>query len=51
MLYNRARPGYPDALVDHILELSDLPSPKVIEVGAIESSGLFGGVIERSSGR
>jgi SAM-dependent methyltransferase len=33
-VYSRARPGYPDALVDDVLELCDFSSPRVIEVGA-----------------
>jgi SAM-dependent methyltransferase len=33
-VYNRARPGYPEALVDDVLGLCDRASPKMIEVGA-----------------
>jgi trans-aconitate methyltransferase len=33
-LYHRARPGYPEALVDDVLEFCELRSPKVVEVGA-----------------
>ena len=33
-LYDRARPGYPEALVDDVLECCGLPAPRVLEVGA-----------------
>jgi SAM-dependent methyltransferase len=33
-LYDRARPGYPAALVDDVLESCGLPAPRVLEVGA-----------------
>ena len=33
-LYDRVRPGYPDVLVDDVLELTDSASPRVLEVGA-----------------
>jgi SAM-dependent methyltransferase len=33
-LYDQARPGYPDALLDDVLEFVGRDSPKVLEVGA-----------------
>jgi SAM-dependent methyltransferase len=33
-LYDRVRPGYPEALVDDVLGLSGLPAPRLLEVGA-----------------
>jgi SAM-dependent methyltransferase len=33
-LYHRARPGYPEALVDDVLRFCGLPAPRVLEVGA-----------------
>ena len=33
-LYDRARPGYPQALVDDVLGFCGLPAPRVLEVGA-----------------
>src|SRR5258708_2218356 len=33
-LYDRARPGYPEALVDDVLAFTGTPAPRVLEVGA-----------------
>jgi SAM-dependent methyltransferase len=33
-LYDRARPGYPEAMVDDVLRFCGLPAPRVLEVGA-----------------
>ena len=33
-LYDRVRPGYPEALVDDVLGFCGLPAPRVLEVGA-----------------
>ena len=33
-LYDRARPGYPEQLVEDVLRFRGLPAPRVLEVGA-----------------